>query len=267
MKKRIWILKILALVALGMTISGAALHAETITYVGVTTDQTNYSSTGLNIGTAGYWFANFAASSPVTGAAVNSNDRNAAPAWTKFDFTTGSPTLTFGATDTSEGGKASWNTLTLPNGETGLSGSILDSNTVNNSNTTISEILLRGTVPSSFLLGIVVDNTNHEHDPINRIRARGQTAANVGIDPATFPAPGVGGFNGIADVYTFRYDGFVAGDFIKLQLSGAGSPSTGAGIAGLTFDVVPEPASAVLFGLGLAGLTAGFVRRRTASRE
>jgi PEP-CTERM motif len=256
MTKQLWIGRLISFVALVATIPAGAIRAETITYVGEAVDKTDYSSTGLNIGTAGYWFAQFAASSPVTGAAVNNNDRNAAPAWTQFDFTTGSPTLTFSATGpvTSAGGNSNWNTLTLPSGETGLSGSIVDANTAGNSNNTVSEILLQGSVPASFLLGIVVDNTNHEHDPINRIRARGQTAGNANIEANTFPQPGSGGFDGIADVYTFRYDGFVAGDFIKIQLNGAASPSTGAGFAGLTFDVVPEPTSAMLLALGLIGV-------------
>ncbi len=204
MTKRLWFWKAFGLLAMAGALQSALARAESITYVGEAVDKTDYSSTGLNIGTAGYWFAQFAASSPVTGAAVNDNSSSAIPAWTQFDFTTGSPTQTFATTDTSEGGKANWNTLTLPNGTVGLSGSIVDSNTVNNSNTTVSEILLQGTVPSSFLLGIVVDNTNDEHDPTGRIRARGQTAGNANIDPATFPQPGAGGFDGTADVYTFR---------------------------------------------------------------
>jgi hypothetical protein len=245
---------VLAILFIGLSTIRVA-PAASITYVGASLNQTNLSSTGLNVGAAGYWFAQFAAGSPVTGATVNANSRNAAPAWTQFDFTAGSPTVTFSATGpvTSES-KSAWSTLTLPNGETGLSGSIVDANTAGNSNNTVSEILLQGTVPASFLLGIVVDNTNHEHDPIGRIRARGQTSTNVNIEANTFPQPGSGGFDAVPDVYTFRYDGFAAGDWIKIQLNGVASPSTGAGFAGLTFDIVPEPSTVAILAVGLPGI-------------
>jgi hypothetical protein len=97
-----------------------------------------------------------------------------------------------------------------------------------------------------------VDNTNHEHDPINRLRPRGEgpTTPDTGVTLT----PGASAFNGIADVYTFRYTNWEANDFIKLQLNGAAAPATGAGFAGLMFDVVPEPASIVLLVLGLFSL-------------
>ena len=52
-------------------------------------------------------------------------------------------------------------------------------------------------------------------------------------------------FNGITDVYTFRYDNFVAGDFIKIQIN-SGVPGEAASIGGIMFDVVPEPSRMLL---------------------
>jgi hypothetical protein len=192
--------------------------------------------------------------SPVSGRPTDENDRDVLPSWAPINFTTNpvDPTRTFSLDNggvKSEGGDPTWNTFTLPNGEVGLSGSVVDPQTVNNSNNTINKIVLMPGVagdllPQAFLLHIVVDNTNHEHDPVNRLRPRGEgpTTADTGVTLT----PGAAAFNGIADVYTFRYTNWEANDFIKLQLSGAAIPSTGAGFAGLMFDVVPEPASLML---------------------
>jgi hypothetical protein len=66
--------------------------------------------------------------------------------------------------------------------------------------------------------------------------------------------------NGNTDIYTFRYDGYVAGDFIKIQLN-SGVDGEAPGFGGLMFDVVPEPSSFALSLLGFASV-AGFGRRR-----
>jgi hypothetical protein len=247
--------------------------AKTISFVGVQFDQTDYRSTGLNIGKAGFWFPQFDAPTPVSGRPTDENDRNSLPSWAPINFTTNffDPTRTFSLDNggvKSEGGDPTWNTLKLPDGTLGLSGSVVDPQTVNNSNNTINKIVLTPGVagdplPQTFLLHIVVDNTNHEHDPVNRLRARGEGPAQPDVSVTLNPGPAA--FNGIADVYTFRYSGWEADDFIKLQLNGAAAPSTGAGFAGLMFDVVPEPSSA---GLALLGVIAAcfrplYRRRRT----
>ncbi|MBL4849666.1 MAG: hypothetical protein JKY65_29400 [Planctomycetes bacterium] len=95
-----------------------------------------------------------------------------------------------------------------------------------------------------------MDNTDLRHNPVLRIRARGDHQG-VSIDPTSYPQPGLAGFNGTADVYTFRYDGFEAGDFIKIQFGGMpGSTnnggSGGSSFAGLMFDVVPNPRQSTL---------------------
>jgi hypothetical protein len=239
----------LRLALLTCLLSGHAAHSKTITFLGKTADKTDYSATGLSIGNAGFWFAQFNTSSEVSGRPTNENDRNSLPNWALMNFTTdpGDATRTFSLDNggvKSEGGDPLWNTLTLPDGESGLSGSVVDPQTINNSNNTVNKIVLAGGVPETFVLHIVVDNTNGEHDPANRINARAETPA-VDMRVNTSAAD----FKGTADVYNFLYSGWVAGDFIKIQLNSCDS-SKAAGFAGLMFDVVPEPTSVLLILLG-----------------
>ena len=257
--------------ALCVLIASSAEAQKTITFVGAKLDETDYSEAGLDLGNAGFWFPQFAAPSPVSGRPTDENDRNSLPSWAPINFTTNflDPTRTFSLDNggvKSEGGDPTWNTLTLPDGETGLSGSIVDPQTVNNSNNTINKIVFQLGVPESFLLHIVVDNTNGEHDPVNRLRARGEGPTTSDVSVAL--NPGAAAFNGIADVYTFRYDGWeAADDFIKLQLNGAAAPATGAGFGGLMFDVVPEPSSVALAIVGAIGfIPAGLCRNRCPQR-
>ena len=42
-------------------------------------------------------------------------------------------------------------------------------------------------------------------------------------------------------MYTFRYDGFAGGDYIKLQLNGNPAPAGGASFGGFLFDTTFEP--------------------------
>jgi hypothetical protein len=258
--------------AVAMTLAAPHLvHCQTITYLGVLYDQTNFDR--LNIGNSGYWFPQFDAASPVAGRPTGENARDALPSWAgPLNHATASiPDLPFFPTRTfsqdgpsrSKGGQPAWNTFTLPDGEVGLSGAIVDPFTAGNSNNTINRIQLNAGVPSTFYFHVVTDNTNFEHDPTNRLRARGNTGeiapglgGGVDIEPNTFPQTADLFFNGIADVYTFRYDGFVGGDFIKLQLNGDSAPAGGASLGGFLFDetfdphLVPEPGSAAV---GLVG--------------
>lgn len=225
---------------------------HSVTYVGAEMDVTDFQN-GVDYGNSGYWFAQFNASGPRSGKPTEENARDGLPTWAgpmthmlihelwKFPqrtFSQDGPTK-------SKGGWPAWNQFTLPNGEVGLSGIVFDPHGRDNTSQTVNRINLGPGTPSSFYLRVVVDNTDLRHNPVLKIRARG-VHNGVSIDPATYPQPGMAGFNGSADVYTFRYDGFAAGDFIKIQFGGMpGSTnnggSGGSSFAGLLFDVIPNP--------------------------
>ena len=130
------------LIAICLVSVASAQH--TITFLGKTTDQTDYSPTGMNVGTAGFWFAQFNASSFVTNQLVDNNHVNQFPSWILPNFnkadTTANTGYSFclgGSGDCySEGGDTNWNTLKLPNGVTGLSGALVDPSSANNSSGT-----------------------------------------------------------------------------------------------------------------------------------
>jgi len=270
-KQRVWrALSFVCLVSLPGWQSAEA-GSQSITFVGETVDQTDFAALGY--GQTGYYFPQFAASSPVTQKWTADNMRFSMPSWLGFEFDSAQPNRTFsldaGLFDLgpptvfgvySEGGQTGWNSLTLPTGETGLSGAVVDEAADNNSNNSVNRIQLGAGVPSSFLMRIVVDNTNLEHDPAGRLRARGDTD---NVDPVDVDVKLTNlTFNGIADVYTFRYDHFVAGDFIKIQLN-SGVAGVDPSIGGIMFDVVvPEPSSIALSLLGLAGMVGCLGRRR-----
>jgi hypothetical protein len=233
--------------ALGIALGAAhVLHgAATITYLGVLYDQTDLDR--LNVGNSGYWFPQFNAANPVAGRPTGENARDALPLWAGplnhatsiLDPNYATRSFSQDGPARSKGGQPSWNTLTLSNGETGLSGALVDPHTSGNSNNPINRIQLNAGVPATFYFHVVTDNTNGEHNPTNRLRARGN-ALGVDIEANTYPQTAILVFNGIADVYTFRYDGFAEGDFIKLQLNGS-ALDEGASFGGFLFDQVFAP--------------------------
>jgi len=103
-----------------------------------------------------------------------------------------------------------------------------------NSNHSVNRIQFGPGTPSSLLLRLVVDNTHLEHDPAGTLRARAESGGQADASPLTF--------KGIADVYTFRYDGCVAGDSIKIRLN-SGVASEAPAIGGIKFDRVPPALS------------------------
>jgi len=223
-----------------------SVEAASITYLGVIYDRTDLAR--LNIGNAGYWFPQFDAASPVEGRPTGENVRDALPSWAGplnhatsiFDPNFATRTFSQDGPARSKGGQPAWNTLKLPTGEIGLSGAIVDPHTAGNSNNTINRIQLNGGVPSTFYFHVVTDNTAMEHDPTNRLRARGN-AGGLDIEANTYPQTAQLALNGVADIYTFRYDGFAGGDFIKLQLNGDPAPAEGASVGGFLFDTTFEP--------------------------
>ncbi len=240
-----------------------AMGAATITFIGVTSDQTSFQALGF--GQAGYYFPQFATGGPVTLRPTWENMRFNPPSWAGFQFinvdSSGVPTsdrtfsldaaqapynILFGdytdPWDTnapfgnplvagvySKGGQSNWNTFTLPDGTSGLSGAVVDEWATDNSNNSVNRIQFGPGTPSSFLLRLVVDNTNLQHDPAGALRARAESGGQADASPLAF--------NGIADVYTFRYDGCVPGDFIKIRLN-SGVAGEAPSIGGIMFDLV-----------------------------
>ncbi len=170
------IIAIAAAMAIGGTHSVRA--AATVTYVGVVYDQTDFNQ--LNVGNAGYWFPQFDAPALVEERPTGENVREALPSWAGplnhatsiLDPNYATRTFSQDGPARSKGGQPTWNTFTLPDGETGLSGAIVDPATIENSNNTINRIQLNAGVPSTFYFHVITDNTNFEHDPTNRLRAR-----------------------------------------------------------------------------------------------
>jgi hypothetical protein len=252
MTQRISSWLIVCLTVAASSIGVQAVHAQSITFEGVLTNRSNL----VNLGDAGFWFAQFDAAAPISGAAIDNNDRNSLPSWVAINPASDT---TFASTATTKGGQPSWATLTLPDGETGLSGAVVDSNTANNSNNIIRAMQLGAGTPSLFRLYIVTDNTGGEHDPAGRLRARGERPGVFDISGPNAPPGLAANMNGSPDVYSWLYSGFAAGDIIKLQIN-SGVVGERASIAGIMFDVVPEPSSAVLLILGI--VVVGWSRRR-----
>lgn len=259
-----------------MLLLPAATRAQTITFVGVHYDVTDLQALGF--GSAGYYFPQFNASTPVTKRPTWENMQFQPPSWTGWQFDITHPDRTFSPdagyhsgdpTDPmdqrepygdplvlgvySKGGQPGWSVLTLPNGLTGVSGAVVDEWAANNSNNTINRIALLNGTPSSFYFRLLVDNTNEEHDPAGRLRVRGEPAGDALLTGLTF--------NGIADVYTFRLDNFLPGHIVKVQLN-SGVLLEAPSLGGIMFDPIPEPSSLGLLGLG--GLIGFWARVRRA---
>lgn len=221
--------------------------AQTITYVGVKRDQTNFSPSGLNIGRSGYWFPQFNSVRAVERRPTDENAVDALPVWagplnhTTSVFSPAFWTRSFSQDKggvRSKGGQPGWSIFTLPDGQKGLSGSLVDPNTVNNRNNTVNRITLAedGELPRSFLLHVIVDNTNGQHNPARLLRVRGARRGQPDVSCEPDATDFV--FNGVADVYTFRFDDWEKGDFIKIAINGGPSAVAGAGIAGVLFDEI-----------------------------
>jgi hypothetical protein len=239
----------------------ASAQAQSVTFQGSTTGS-DYSDAGLDLGNLGFWFANFDATTPQDGQAINANEASSLPSWISVNPT---PDTTFAASVTTSGGHTPWAFLTLPDGTNGLSGAAVDANTANNSNNSIRMLQLGPGAPRKFLLHVVTDNTAGEHDPASRLRARYEKTGTFDVSAVNTP-PGLGtNMNGSPDVYTWLYDiggaNLPAGAFIKLQLN-SGNAGEQASIAGFMIDNVPEPSSALLLILGAIGCGSARLRRR-----
>ena len=248
-----------------MPTTSAAQTGPAITYVGVSYDQTDLQR--LGIGSAGFWFPQFDAPAPVSGRPTAEGAVDERPPWVAPLNHAATPTdvgcepveVAEGCLPTylfrsftrdkqthSKGGQLTWNRFTLPNGLRGRSGAIVDPNSAGNTSNTVNRIQLRGDVPRTFYFHVVTDNTHREHDPTTQLRARGNTGPidqdATQVDTEIFPRRCDLRFNGVADVYTFRYDDFAAGDYLKLRLQGD-ADGTGASFGGVLFDDTFEPSA------------------------
>lgn len=224
---------------------------RSISYLGVTRGVANLAGAGL--GQAGSWFPQVDAPSPVEGRPTGERVRDALPTWiaplrhVPQDPDFGARTFSQDGPARSAGGRPGWATLTLPDGAVVRSGAIVDPATAGNTNNTINRIQLQGEVPDSFTFSVLVDTTEGEHNPSRTIRARGNAGPDdldtTQVEADTFPEDDALAFDGSPDVYTFRYDGFVSGDYLKLRLSGDPAPAQGASFGGLLFDVADDDAA------------------------
>ncbi len=140
---------------------------------------TDFSATGLNLGTAGYWFFNFDASAN-TGSAPEANEVEALPSWITVDKVSADPTVRTLANGsvihTSSGGQG-WDTLTLPEASgplTGQSGAVVVGGSAGNSSNAWADMYLGAGTPDQFLMHVVLDNTNGTHDTDKRLKFRGK---------------------------------------------------------------------------------------------
>jgi|GEM_PF-2547364 len=239
----------------------------------VALDQKNYSDSGLNIGNSGFWFANFNAPAQVANRPVDDNDRNFLPTWIKVDFDPNStgysfalPTTNTNSTAFSTGGQQGYNILTLPYGEQGRSGQLVDVGVDpllrgGQSDTIITRFVFGPGAPNSFLLHIVLDNDPSDSgNHVSRLRVKhfsadGNQSGQAQFDNLTSDSE--------ADVYSFLFDNVQEGNYFTVQLRTTDGPNTG--MAGLMFDVIPEPSSLLLMALGAAGM--GWIMARRGGKR
>jgi hypothetical protein len=218
-----------------------AVCGETITYVRKVT-----TTKFLGWGQAGFYFPQFAASDIVGPKRTDDNMQFYVPNWLEFNFDPWDPEDTTFSIDKPDcfdncsgrgvytrGGYSHWDTFILPNGFSGLSGSVVDEQAENNSNNTVNRIFLKAGVPSSFCMHLVTDNTANTHDSADSIIVRGGRPGEGSFDPNAAVANL--SFDGTTDVHTFRFENFLPGDFIKIRLN-SGYPGIEPGFGGLMFD-------------------------------
>lgn len=227
----------------------------TVRYVGKITDVTDFSAaTGLDLGKYGYYFPQFGQSTPKSKRTAKDNMRFSKPVWQGdwefkvfeqcggkfcnlfspdagvFDVTQGEE----GIGVYSESNGDAWAHIKFTGGE-GNSGTIVDESANGNSNNTVNHIRMKADAPADFCMSILTDNTANEHD------IRGGLAARIGwyqdenLEAGTAKVPaGDLVYNGVPDLYVFKFSNMTADDFIKIRLNGGDGNDPGFG--GLMFD-------------------------------
>ena len=245
-----------------------------------------------------YWFANFSNATPVTGAPMNQNEVRTLPSWLHFEtnpafigkddggvnndgtFRTGfsfSESPPNGAT--SIGGQPGFNTLTLFHAMTGRSGQAIDSLSTTGNTSPMTAIRILAGAPEAFRIWVVTDNGAGQNFHVQtrmRVNLRdtaGPPLFDMDADQQEAEALPNGERlnhasniaktqNGIADAWAFRVSGVNANDILTIWPTSAGGiPGSLPGFAGFMIQVIPEPSSALLLLLGLAGTAFGARRR------
>lgn len=251
---------------------------------------TNY--TGL---ASHWWFANFNAASPVTGATTDSNEARNLPSWIHLEsrhafkgfaddgitpdgtIRTGYSFTETGVGSSSTGGQASFNNLTLPNGVTGRSGQVLDNLSGTGTTTSMLAMRILPGAPSQMRIWVVLDNGV---DPAFNSQARLRVSLRNTGGPPAYGAPETeivepevlpGGVrliasgsdpnnnNGVADAWSFLLGDLGVGDIVTVRPTSAAGDF--GGFAGIMIQGIPEPSSVAMLAMGSAGLV-GVVRRR-----
>ncbi len=207
-----------------MLMTDTLAHAGEIQAVSVKYDVTDFSSSGYHIGTAGYWFANFDASTAVTDAPANQNSVNTLPSWAAVNLNPGGSfpdnNLDGKPYAVSMGGLSGANQFTLPDGTTGTSGQVVDVQMgVGGTDTLLKDVTFDSNTPSTLYFHVIVDNFPlSAGTQVVRVRGTyrlpedGNTIVRdlFDIDTSTN--------NGIADVYTFRLDNIEPTGYLAIQL-------------------------------------------------
>ena len=244
-------------------------------------DTTDYSSVPAD----GWWFANFDTSILETGQPVAQNAVDNLPSWLQLDnnFDPNPATSTYSwdqenvlgtlvNASESTGGNAAFNSLTLPDGTSGLSGQAITTWEAGNdgqSRNLVSRLLVGPDAPPSFRLWVVVDNEDaNTGTGVRRVKAR---LSGAGVLPDTEDDTGNGiddTRNNVADAYSFLYKRISEGDNVRIQLRTTNSPIggnpaniLGAGMAGFIVQEIPEPTTAGLLVLGVMGVCSASRRR------
>lgn len=226
----------------------------TVYYIGKITDVTDYSaSTGLDLGTYGYYFPQFGQSTPKTKRRARDNMYFLKPTWQRdwefnvFETCGGQFCNLFspdaGVFDLSEGDEGigvysesegdAWAYIKLTDRE-GNSGSVVDPAAKENSNNSVNHIRIGPDAPVEFCMSILTDNTAGAHDILGGLAARIGWYQDEDLEAGTANVPASDlVYNNVPDLYVFKFANMTGDDFIKIRLNGGANEP---GFGGLMFD-------------------------------
>jgi hypothetical protein len=219
-----------------------SVMAVNVVVAGSTTSS-NYSPTGSNLGTAGFWFANFNRDGGVNNAPPTENEVRQLPTYV---------TLSYGDTIDSAGGWDGYSDLTLPNGTVGNSGA-LEMNQpgapgVPGTREDYLTLTFGAGAPNRLRLGLVIDNTDGLQFSNSQVLVNGVSTGALTNDL-------------VADVKFFDASNISPGD--TLVVEGISSTTAVAHLGGFLLDVViPEPSTGAL--LAFLGGCGYLLKRRRA---